>query len=109
MHPIVRYRHFCKNHSQLGAEDKTAFDPSSLDGWTWPSAQKDGRIGIGEPITSPEPLNFSKVHAQKKTITIPESPMGKSEKHLLAIYDQDPVLQKRDGSVWTKVLGGEGG
>ena len=109
MHPAIRYRHFCKNSGKLGAEDKVAFNPSSLNGWTWPSAQKDGRIGAGSQTTTTGPLIFSKTNAQKKNITMAESILGKYEKQLLALYDQDPTLRQRDGSVWTKVLGGTEG
>ncbi|KAL8707608.1 MAG: hypothetical protein Q9220_007395 [cf. Caloplaca sp. 1 TL-2023] len=104
MHPVVRYRHFCKNKDHLGADDGSAFNPSSLNGWTWPSAQKDGKIGEGQPTTVSGPLKYTKGGLQ-----IPESPMGKYEKQLLAIYNEDPGLQARDGSIWEKVLGGKTG
>ena len=109
MHPAVRYRHFCKNQGQLGAEDKTAYNPTSLNDWTWPLAQKDGRIGAGQATTSSGPLKYTKVSADKKNLQIPESPMGKYEKQLLALYDQDATLKARDGSIWEKVLGGKNG
>ncbi|KAL8766373.1 MAG: hypothetical protein Q9209_006843 [Squamulea sp. 1 TL-2023] len=104
MHPAVRYRRFSKHQGQLGAEDGTAFDPSALNGWTWPSAQKDGKIGAGQPTTISGPLKYTKGNLQ-----IPESPMGKYEKQLLALYDEDPALVARDGSIWEKVLGGRKG
>lgn len=105
MHPVVRYRNFCTNQGKLGADDKDAYSPPSLKGWTWPSAQKDGKIGAGkQPTTTIGPLKYT-----KKNLQIPESPMGKFEKQLLALYDQDPTLRKRDGSVWQKVLGGTSG
>ena len=109
MHPVVRYRHFCKNQGQLGADDKTAYSPTSLNGWNWPLAQKDGRIGAGERTTSVGPLKYTKVGANKNNLQIPESPMGKYELQLLALYDQDPALRKPEGSVWEKVLGGNHG
>ena len=104
MHPAVRYRQFCKNQGHLGADDKTAFNPPSLKGWTWPLAQKDGRIGAGKQTTSIGPLKYT-----KKNLQIPESPMGKYEMQLLALYDRDPALQARDGSIWEKVLGSKDG
>ncbi|KAL8783074.1 MAG: hypothetical protein Q9213_004886 [Squamulea squamosa] len=104
MHPAVRYRHFCKNQGQLGADDSTAFNPSALNGWTWPSAQKDGKIGEGPLTTTSGPLKYTKGNLQ-----IPESPMGKYEKQLLALFDEDPALVARDGSIWEKVLGGKNG
>ena len=106
MHPVVRYRHFCKNQGQLGAEDKTAYNPKSLNSWTWPLAQKDGRIGAGQRTASVGPLKYTKVDGNRNSLQIPESPMGKFELQLLALYDQDPALQKSKESVWDKVMGG---
>lgn len=104
MHPAVRYRHFCNNQGYLGSEDKGAYNPASLDGWTWPSAQTNGKIGAGSKNTTVGPLKYT-----KKNLMIPESPMGKHEKQLLALYDQDPALQAREGSIWEKVLDGQNG
>ena len=109
MHPAVRYRHCCKNQGQLGADDKTAYDPPSLKGWTYPPNQTDGRIGKGRTTTSHGPLKYTKPGAQNQTVQIPESPMGKYEMQLLALYDQDRKLQARDGSIWEKVLGSQDG
>ncbi|KAL8800475.1 MAG: hypothetical protein Q9182_005147 [Xanthomendoza sp. 2 TL-2023] len=104
MHPCIRYRHFCKHQGKLGADDETAFNPSALDGWTWPSAQKDGKVGEGAATTTSGPLKYTKGEFE-----IPESPMGKYEKLYLALYDEDPKLRARDGSIWEKVLGGRNG
>ena len=106
MHPVIRYRHFCRNQGQLGADDKTAYNPRSLDSWTWPLAQNNGRIGAGQRTTSIGPLKYTKVGANNDNLQIPESPMGKFELQLLALYDQDPALKKAEGSVWETVLGG---
>ena len=92
---------FCAHQGKLGTDDSRAYNPTSLDGWTWPSAQKDGRIGAGQQTTSVGPLKYTKAGTQ-----LPESPMGKYELRLLALYDQDPILQARDGSVWKQALGG---
>ncbi|KAI4220853.1 MAG: hypothetical protein L6R36_007317, partial [Xanthoria steineri] len=109
MHPAVRYRHCCKNQRHLGADDKTAYDPSSLKGWTYPPKQTDGRIGEGRTTTSHGPLKYTKPGARNQTVQIPESPMGKYEMQLLALYDRDSKLQARDGSIWEKVLGSQDG
>ncbi|KAL8687627.1 MAG: hypothetical protein Q9218_006256, partial [Villophora microphyllina] len=110
MHPAIRYRHFCKNQGHLGAMDKTAFNPMSLDGWTWPLSQTNGRIGDpSKKEATVGPLKYTKVGANRQPLQLPESPMGKYEKQLLALYDQDPVLKARDGSIWEKVLGGQNG
>ncbi|KAL8726310.1 MAG: hypothetical protein Q9166_006788 [cf. Caloplaca sp. 2 TL-2023] len=98
MHPAVRYRHFCQNMKHLGADDRTPYKPSALKGWTWPSAQKDGKIGENPPTTTLGPLKYTKGNLQ-----IPESPMGKYEKQLLALFNEDL------GSIWEKVLGGRNG
>ena len=97
-HPVIRYRHFCRNHERLGATDKLDFAPKNMTDWTWPLACKDGRIGAGEPIASDEPMVFSRLKDGTK-IELQESPMGKYEKWYLAMYDQDPGFHKRDGNV----------
>ena len=74
-----------------------------MTGFTWPQAQVDGRIGAGSPTTSLEPLSWTKA-----TSVVRESQMGKWERVYLAFYDQDKELRDRDGSIWTKVLEGEG-
>ena len=107
IHPAVRYRRFCKNQKKLGTDDAQPFDPVSLKGWIPPSAQKDGRVGEGCPVTTKGTLAWTKT-IDNETKTMEESPMGKYEKMLLALYDQDAELRKRDGSIWTKVLGGDG-
>ena len=105
VHPVVRYRRFCKNQKRLGTDDEVPFDPVSLKDWNAPSAQKDGRVGKGSPVTSKGPLAWKNT---RDNVSMEESSMGKYEKILLAIYDQDPELQNRDGSIWKKVLGGNG-
>ena len=98
MHAAVRYRHFCANQGHLSSDDKAAYNPGSLDGWTWPSTQDDGRIGAPGSAHTVGPLKYTKGNLQ-----IPESPMGKYEKQLLALYNADL------GSIWEKVLGGKNG
>ncbi|KAL8831519.1 MAG: hypothetical protein Q9191_000828 [Dirinaria sp. TL-2023a] len=112
-HPVVRYRHFSKNQDKLGAHDAGPYDPKNLTAdWTWPAAQSDGRIGApadkGVAAGADGVMKWQRKGYKGETITVTESPMGKFEKWLLALYDQDPVLQTRDGSVWKKVLGGNG-
>ena len=102
-HPSLRYRHFCKNQGKLDAHDQGPYNPESMSAWTWPSAQKDGQIGS----TATGSTTYSRTIGQNIT-EVKESTMGYYEQLLLAIYDQDPTLRKRDGSIWKKVLGGNG-
>ena len=115
VHPAIRYRHYCKNHPQLGAEDSyeklartNPYDPSALAGWTWPSAQAepDDRIGAA-PATSSKDLSYTRDIAGTK-VTMPESVMGKYEKIYLALYDQDVPRKSGEMGVWKAVMGGEG-
>ncbi|KAL9610827.1 MAG: hypothetical protein Q9167_004496 [Letrouitia subvulpina] len=108
-HPVVRYRHFSDNSAKLGklgADDQGPYNPKAMNDWKWPSAQKDGRIGAASAGKSdPKSFEYSR-RIQNKTVTVQESPMGWYEMLVLAMYDQDPALRRRDGSIWTKVLGG---
>ena len=106
VHPCARYRHFCMNPRGTGPEDKGTYDPKALDGWTWPSRQKDGRIGgeqAGSP-SSPSSMEYGR-NRDGKSVTMRESVLGRYEKILLALYDQDHDSKGRE-SVWKQVLGG---
>lgn len=98
IHPAVRYRRFCKYNRTLGTNDTGAYDPEALKGWTPPNAQPDGRIGAA-PVASQPKLKWT-----KGNLTLPESTLGKWERFLLALYDQDADLVDRE-SVWKAVLG----
>ena len=87
---------------KLGAHDALAYDPKNMTTFTWPSAQPEHRIDA--PISGS--LEY-KTKIKGTEITMTESAMGRQEQIYLAPYDQDPVLQKRDGSVFMKVLGGD--
>lgn len=107
-HPVVRYRYFSENNAKLGADDKGPYSPKAMKDWKWPSAQKDGRIGaVTAGKNDPNSSEYSK-RIDNNTVTVQESPMGWYEQLVLAMYDQDPEFRSRDGSVWTKVLGGNG-
>ena len=102
-HAAIRIRRFSPNSRKLGAHDAGPFDPKSMKGWTWPCSQSDGRVG--EPRQGK--LEYSATIEGKKVV-MTESEMGRHEKIYMAFYDQDSVLQKRDGSLWKKVFGGDG-
>lgn len=105
-HPSLRYRHYCKNQDKLGAEDQGPYEIKSMDGWTWPAKQPDGRIGSEGSSASAGNFAYSRSRG-KKIVRAKESSMGYYEKLLLAMYDQDSALQKQYGdvSIWDKVLG----
>ena len=107
-HPLLRYRHYCSNEKTLGAQDHKSYETKSLDGWTWPTEQLDGRIGSKRSSASTSSFTYTK-NKGKETVKVQESRMGYYEQLLLAIYDQDPALREAyEGSIWKKVLGGEG-
>ena len=110
-HPSLRYRHYCNHQEKLGANDQGPYKTKSIDGWTWPAKQPNGRIGSNEPSTSAGVFKFSrsKGKGKKETVTVRESSLGDYEKLLLAIYDQDPALRhKYDESIWKEVIGDSG-
>ena len=101
-HPSLRYRHYCKNAKNLGAQDQGVYDTTSMAGWTWPDKKPKGRIECSE--SSPKANNpaYSR-RGGKETVTVQESCMGFHEQVLLAIYNKDV-----GGNIWHKVLGGDG-
>ncbi|KAL8791840.1 MAG: hypothetical protein Q9195_005576 [Heterodermia aff. obscurata] len=108
-HASVRYRHYCGRQG-TGVEGQGQYETKSMDGWTWPAGQLDGRIGRERSPTSTNSFEYSRSKG-KETVTVKESPMGHYEKLLLAIYDQDPALREQYGSkkkgysIWKEVLG----
>ena len=118
-HPALRIRLFSSKAASLGYDDCQAYDPTQLKTWTKPQAQPDGRVGRQPAAATPGPSTYevmrdginngsswSKPPGEKKSFT--ESKMGNLELVYLAFYDQDPDLQDKDGSIWKRVIGGDG-
>ena len=101
VHPSVRYRRFCQNPGGLGPKDSGQYNPDALRGWAWPTISDKGRAG-GYRILEGKEV----VVREKEEMIMPESIMGKYEKILLAIYDQDLKIEGRNDSIWEQVMGG---
>ena len=110
-HPSLRYRRCCDNWEKLGAQDLGKYDTKNMDSWNWPTKQPDGRIGFEASSAKAGNFAYSRKRGkgEKETVTVQESPMGYYEQLLLAMYDQDSELRKRDSdSIWKRVIGGDG-
>ncbi len=119
-HPIIRYRLFCNKAASLGYEDCEPYAPELLKQWTKPQAQSDGRIGQQPAVGTPGPSTYEFTRAgirnggwTSKTppgqkVPFTESKMGNLELVYLAFYDQDKDMKDKDGSIWKRVVGGDG-
>ncbi len=119
-HPAIRYRLFCSKAASLGYNDCEAYAPGLLKEWIKPRTQPDGRIGQQPAAGTSGPSTYefmrdgisdggwtSKTPPAEK-VPFTESKMGNLELVYLAFYDQDKDLKDKDGSIWKRVMGGDG-
>ena len=104
----------------MGYDDCEAYDPGQLQTWTKPQAQPDGRIGRQPAASTTGSSTYEFMRdgisdggwlsrtppGQKVNFT--ESKMGNLELVYLAFYDQDKDMQDKDGSIWKRIIGGDG-
>lgn len=110
IHPIVRYRHFCKRNARLGNNDKVPYDPTTLGkDILYPRAQEDGRIGRDPqdpqaPSEDPLSYTFTRKETGKSDVKVhfTESVMGKWERLYLAFYHE----HDKSANIWGQVVGG---
>ncbi len=106
VHPSVRYRTFHQgggeNSNKLGASDDLDYEPATLEDWEAPKAcQVDGRVGA-LPATTKDDAKMEWSNADLGVLK--EAELGRHEKILLALFDDDPAT----AGVWKGVLGEDG-